>query len=158
MKFAQLAKRFFLFGLVNILVMFTISLVLGLLRAGRFFPSGGLAGLAVFCLVWGFAGALISLALSRVMAKWFMGVRVIPPETNDPEMRQLVDMVYDLARQAGLPKPEVGIYESPEVNAFATGPSKSPRTGRGLNRTAPENGSPRARRSIGPRDDPHRKW
>ena len=72
MKFAQIAKRIFLFALVNILVMTTITVILGMLRAGRFFPSGGLAGLAVFCLVWGFAGAFISLALSRVMAKWFM--------------------------------------------------------------------------------------
>jgi len=125
MKFAQIAKRITLFVLVNILVMFTITLVLGVLRAGRFFPSGGLAGLAVFCLVWGFSGAFISLALSRLMAKWFMGVRVIPPDTNDPELRQLVDTVYGLTQQAGLPKPEVGIYESPEVNAFATGPSRS---------------------------------
>ena len=125
MKFGQWTKRIFLFGLVNILVMFTISLVLGLLRANRFLPSGGLTGLAVICLVWGFAGALISLALSRVMAKWFMGVRVIPPETNDPELRGLVDTVHALARTAGLPNPQVGVYESPEINAFATGPSKS---------------------------------
>src|SRR6185503_19071661 len=68
---------------------------------------------------------LISLALSRLMAKWFMGVRVIPAETNEPELRQLVETVHALARTAGLPNPEVGIYESPEVNAFATGPSKS---------------------------------
>jgi heat shock protein HtpX len=125
MKFGQWTKRIFLFALVNILVMFTISLVLGLLRANRFLPSGGLASLAVICLVWGFAGALISLALSRLMAKWLMGVRVIPPETSDPELRGLVDTVHSLARTAGLPNPEVGVYESPEVNAFATGPSKS---------------------------------
>jgi heat shock protein HtpX len=111
---------------VNILVMVTITVILGLLRVGRFFPAGGLAGLAVFCLVWGFAGAFVSLALSRLMAKWFMGVRTVPPETSDPRLRQLVETVHDLARHAGLPKlPEVGIYESEEVNAFATGPTKS---------------------------------
>jgi heat shock protein HtpX len=125
MKFAQWTKRIFLFAVVNILVMLTITFVLGLLRAGHYFPRGGLAGLAVFCLVWGFAGALISLALSRLMAKWFMGVRVIPPETNDPELRHLVETVHHMARSAGLPNPQVGIYDSPEVNAFATGPSKS---------------------------------
>jgi heat shock protein HtpX len=60
------------------------------------------------------------------MAKWFMGVRTIPAETTDPELRQLVETVHDLARRAGLPKlPEVGIYDSPEVNAFATGPTRS---------------------------------
>lgn len=124
-KFGQMTKRVFLFALVNILVMVTITVILGLLRVGRFFPTGGLAGLAVFCLVWGFTGALISLALSRMMAKWLQGVRVIPPETADPGLQKLVQMVHDLTHAAGLPMPEVGIYESDEVNAFATGPSKS---------------------------------
>ena len=60
------------------------------------------------------------------MAKWMMGVKVIPPNTNDPALQELVETVHSLARSAGLPKlPEVGIYESDEVNAFATGPSKS---------------------------------
>jgi heat shock protein HtpX len=125
MKMAQIAKRVFLFAVVNILVMITITFILGILHVGNYFPRGGLAGLAVLCLVWGFAGALISLALSRVMAKWSMGVQVIPPETNDPTLRQLVDTVHGLARAAGLPLPEVGIYESEEVNAFATGPTRS---------------------------------
>src|SRR5438552_3207876 len=125
MNIMQMTKRIFLFVMVNILVMLTITVVLGLLRVGNYFPAGGLAGLAVFCLVWGFAGALISLALSRLMAKWMMGVRVIPPDTTDPALRNLVETVHDLARSAGLPKPEVGIYESEEVNAFATGPTKS---------------------------------
>src|SRR5437016_6280458 len=126
MNLVQMTKRIFLFVMVNILVMLTITVVLGLLRVGNYFPAGGLAGLAVFCLVWGFAGAFISLALSRLMAKWLMGVRVIPPDTTDPALKNLVETVHDLARQAGLPKlPEVGIYESEEVNAFATGPTKS---------------------------------
>lgn len=122
----QIGKRIFLLVAVNILVMVTITLILGLLRVGQYFPQGGLGGLAVICLVWGFTGAFISLALSRLMAKWMMGVQVIPPETSDPTLRQLVETVHGLARAAGLPKlPEVGIYESDEVNAFATGPTKS---------------------------------
>jgi heat shock protein HtpX len=126
MKFAQIGKRVLLLVVVNVLVMLTITLILGLLHVGNYFPRGGLAGLAVFCLIWGFAGSFISLALSRVMAKWMMGVQVIPPETNDPTLRQLVETVHGLARAAGLPKlPEVGIYESDEVNAFATGPTRS---------------------------------
>ena len=126
MRIAQIGKRIFLFGLVNILVVLTITIVLGLLRVGNYFPAGGLAGLAVFCLVWGFAGAFISLALSRIMAKWMSGVRLIPPDTTDPTLRALLETVYGLARQAGLPRlPEVGIYQSDEVNAFATGPSRS---------------------------------
>jgi heat shock protein HtpX len=110
---------------VNILVVFTITVILGLLHVGRLFPQGGLAGLAVFCLVWGFAGSFISLALSRLMAKWMMGVQVIPPETGDPASQHLVQTVHGLARAANLPLPEVGIYQSDEINAFATGPTKS---------------------------------
>jgi heat shock protein HtpX len=72
------------------------------------------------------AGSLISLALSRVMAKRMMGVRVIDPNTRDPQEREIVEMVHNLARAARLPAmPEVGYYDSPEVNAFATGPTKS---------------------------------
>jgi len=126
MNFAQMAKRMFLFMLVNILVVTTISVVLGLLGVGRYFPHGGIAQLAVFCLIWGFGAALISLALSRLTAKWFMGVRVVPEDTTDPTLRQLVETVHDLARRANLPKmPQVGIYDSGDVNAFATGPTKS---------------------------------
>ena len=126
MKIAQMSKRVFLLVAVNILVVTTITIVLGLLRVGNYFPQGGLAGLAVFCLVWGFGGAFISLALSRLMAKWMMGVQIIPANTSDPVLQQLVQTVHGQARAAGLPKlPEVGIYESPEVNAFATGPTRS---------------------------------
>jgi heat shock protein HtpX len=60
------------------------------------------------------------------MAKWMMGVQVIPPDTTDPTLQELVETVHRLARSAGLPKlPQVGIYDSDEVNAFATGPTKS---------------------------------
>jgi heat shock protein HtpX len=125
MKFAQIGKRIFLLVVVNVLVMLTITVVLGLFHVGRYFPQGGLGSLAIFCLVWGFAGSFISLALSRVMAKWTMGVQVIPPETGDPTLSRLVETVHGLARGAGLPMPEVGIYQSDEVNAFATGPTRS---------------------------------
>ena len=126
MNIVQVSKRIFLLVVVNILVVTTITLVLGLFHVGRYFPQGGLQGLAVFCLVCGFGGAFISLGLSRLMAKWMMGVQVIPPNTTDPALRELVETVHALARTAGLPKlPEVGIYESDEVNAFATGPTKS---------------------------------
>ncbi len=121
-----MAKRVVLLLVVNLLVMTTVSIVLGLLGVGRYLPSGNLTGLAVICLVWGFAGALISLALSRLMAKWMMGVQVIPPNTDDPELRELVQTVHELAQRARLPAmPEVGIYDSPEPNAFATGPTRS---------------------------------
>jgi heat shock protein HtpX len=109
-------------------VMVTISLILNVLGVQPYLTARGLdyGSLAAFCLVWGMGGAFISLALSRMMAKWMMGVQVIDPSVRDPELQGLVERVHHLARAAGLPKmPEVGIYESPEVNAFATGPTKS---------------------------------
>lgn len=126
MNILQMTKRLGLFLLVNLLVMTTVTLVLGLLGVGNYLPHGGLASLAAFCLVWGMVGSFISLALSRLMAKWMMGVQLIPADTSDPVLRNLVDTVQGLARAADLPTmPEVGIYDSPEVNAFATGPTKS---------------------------------
>jgi heat shock protein HtpX len=126
MKFAQIGKRVILFVAVNVLVMLTITVILGLFGAGRYFGEGGLTTLAIFALAWGFGGALISLSISRIMAKWMMGVRIIPPETRDPALRELVDTVYEQSRAAGLPKmPQVGVYDSPDVNAFATGPTKA---------------------------------
>lgn len=121
-------KRIGLFLLVNILVVFTISMVLNLLGVRPYLTAYGLdyESLAVFCLVWGMGGAFISLALSRIMAKWMMGVQVISTDVRDPELRSLVETVHQLARSAQLPAlPEVGIYDSPEPNAFATGPTKS---------------------------------
>jgi heat shock protein HtpX len=120
------AKRIVLFLITNILVMLTITILVQVLGLGRGLGGGGFAGLMIFCLVWGMAGSLISLALSRVMAKRMMGVQVIDPNTSDPTERTLVEIVHGLARGARLPAlPEVGIYDSPEVNAFATGPTKS---------------------------------
>jgi heat shock protein HtpX len=120
------AKRIVLFLITNILVMLTITILVQVLGLGRGLGGGGYAGLMIFCLVWGMAGSLISLALSRVMAKRMMGVQVIEPNTIDPTERTLVEIVHGLARGARLPAlPEVGIYDSPEVNAFATGPTKS---------------------------------
>jgi len=121
-------KRILLFLATNILVMLTISILVQLLGLNRGLGAYGIdySQLMLFCLVWGMAGSLISLALSRVMAKMMMGVRVIDPATNDPQERALVDTVYALARGARLPAmPEVGYYDSPEVNAFATGPTRS---------------------------------
>lgn len=118
-------KRIVLFILTNILVVMTISLVLNLLGVRPYMTANGIdmGQLAAFCLVWGMGGSLISLAMSRMSAKWMMGVQVVPRTSS--EYAWVVMMVEQLARKAGLPAmPEVGIYDSPEVNAFATGPSK----------------------------------
>jgi len=126
MKLLQMSKRVLLFFLVNLLVIATITIILKLLGLDQRFRPGQYETLAIFCLVLGMGGAFISLAISRWVAKRSMGVRVIDPNTNDPAARELVEEVHALARRAQLPKmPEVGVYESPEVNAFATGPGKS---------------------------------
>jgi len=124
----KVAKRIFLFMAVNILVVATISIVMGLLGVEPYLNAKGLnyQSLMVFCLLWGFGGALISLALSRKMAKWMMGVKLVNEAERDPVLQSLVERVHRFSRQAGLEKmPEVGVYEAEELNAFATGPSKN---------------------------------
>jgi heat shock protein HtpX len=124
----QFFKRFFWFFAVNILIMVTITLVTSLLGVNRYMTAYGIdyQALAAFCLIWGFGGAFISLALSRIIAKWSMGVQVINPENASGMQKELVQTVYQLAQKAGISKmPEVGIYESPDLNAFATGPTKN---------------------------------
>ena len=122
-------KRIFLFLAVNILVMTTISLILGLFGVQGYLNAGygiDYRSLAIICLVWGMGGSFISLLLSRFMVKRLMGVEVIDPTTRDPALQGLVQMVFEHSRAAGLTTmPEVGIYDSPDLNAFATGPSRS---------------------------------
>lgn len=121
-------KRIGLFIAVNALVMITISVILNVLGVKPYITAYGLdyQSLIIFCLIWGMGGAFISLGLSRIMAKWMMGVQLVGPDSTDPEHRDLVQMVHELSRAARLPvMPEVGIYESEEVNAFATGPTKA---------------------------------
>ncbi len=121
-------KRIFLFLVTNVLVMLTISLVTSLLGVRGWMTQYGIdyQSLMIYCAIWGMGGAFISLALSRVMAKWMMRVQVIDPQSAGGAERELVSMVHRLAQAAQLPAmPQVGIYESAEVNAFATGPSKS---------------------------------
>jgi len=118
-------KRILLFVVTNILVILTISILLQILGVGRYMTAQGIdyTQLAAFCLIWGMVGSLISLSISRISAKMMTGMQLI--DRSHPEVAWLYTMVEDLSRKAGLTKiPEVGIYQSPEVNAFATGPSK----------------------------------
>ena len=117
-----MAKRIFLFLLTNFAIVTTISIILGVLGVR---PGGGLGQLAIFCLIWGMGGAFISLQISRWMAKRAMGVELVDGNTGNPDADWLYRTVQKLTQQAQIPMPEVGIYNSPEVNAFATGPSKS---------------------------------
>ncbi len=126
MRFWQITKRITLLLLVNLLVMLTIGIIFSLLFRGLAARLGGSQGLFLLCFVWGMGGAFVSLAISRLMAKMSMGVRVIDPNTSEPDLQRLLQTVNHLARAAGLATmPEVGIYDSPEINAFATGPSRS---------------------------------
>jgi heat shock protein HtpX len=121
-----MGKRIFLFLLTNLAVVLTLSIVVGLLGLGGINVGGSdLGSLAVFCLVWGMGGAFISLQMSRWIAKRATGVRLIDGRSGDSHLDWLHQTVGRLTRQANLPMPEVGVYDSPEVNAFATGPSKS---------------------------------
>ncbi|MBO9666030.1 MAG: protease HtpX [Bdellovibrio sp.] len=121
-------KRIGLFVLTNLLILVTvgvvwgiISSVFGLTKVNNYIPY-----MMVFCAVFGMGGAFVSLLMSKWMAKTFHGVQVIDTNNPNPQLRQLVNTVHELARRAQLPKmPEVGIYESADINAFATGPSKS---------------------------------
>src|SRR5690625_4129341 len=127
-KVDYLGKRIFYFLLTNILVLLTIVIVVQITGVGHYIGSDGInfTALLVFSAVIGFTGSLVSLAISRIVAKKMMGVQVIDPE--DPSNHQealIVEKVYRLSRAAGLTHmPEVGIYKSNEVNAFATGPTK----------------------------------
>jgi heat shock protein HtpX len=120
-------KRIGLFLITNILIIATISIITNLLGVRHWIEAEGInyTSLLIFCGLWGFMGAFISLAMSKVMAKWMMGVRVIDPNKASGIERDLFTRVQRLAAAAKIPMPEVGIYESPEINAFATGPTKS---------------------------------
>ncbi|HLK10725.1 MAG TPA: protease HtpX [Candidatus Binatia bacterium] len=122
-----MGKRIVLFLLVNFLVVLTVSILLDAFGVRPYLTRQGIdyRALLAFCLVWGMSGALVSLALSRVMAKAMMGVRVIDPSTPDPGAQGLLNIVGRLAHGAGLPMPQVGVYDSDDLNAFATGPSRS---------------------------------
>jgi heat shock protein HtpX len=115
-------KRIFLFIVTNLAVLVLLSLVVFVIERvfGVRLPQGGTGGLLVFAAVFGFGGALISLALSKWTAKRMMGVRVIVQPQSEAEA-WLVATVQRLAGKAQIGMPEVGIFDAEEMNAFATG-------------------------------------
>jgi heat shock protein HtpX len=126
MKFFQIAKRTVLFLVVNILVMLTLGIILSLFGVQQRLGNAYYTTLLIICCAVGMGGAFISLLLSRFMAKMMLRVQVVDPNTTDQDEQWLVQTVYHLARSAHLSAmPEVGIYPSPEINAFATGPSEA---------------------------------
>ena len=122
-----MGKRILLFLVTNFLIVLTMSAVLMVCGVRPYLTSAGLDvwQLSIFCLVWGMSGSLISLAISRWLAKLVYKVEIVDLMHKDPKIRDLVSSVKEYARKSKLPEPEVGIYESKDLNAFATGPSKS---------------------------------
>lgn len=122
-----MGKRIFLFLLTNLAIVVVLSIVLNLLGVGRYISPDGqlqIVPLAIFCFIWGMGGAFLSLQLSRWIAKRAVGVELVDGRTGNAELDWLHATVANQARLANLPMPEVGIYDSAEVNAFATGPSR----------------------------------
>jgi len=117
-------KRIVLFLITNLAVLLLLSIVLRLTGLDRMAAGGNLFGLLAFAAVFGFGGALISLALSKWMAKRATGARVIEAPANAAE-RWLIDTVSRQAQAAGIGMPEVAIYDAPDMNAFATGMNRN---------------------------------
>ncbi len=119
-------KRIILFILTNLAVMLVMSITLSVLGVGKVTGPGGLniGALMVLSLVMGFTGAIISLLMSKMMAKWSTGAHVIVTPANASE-QWLVNTVKRQAEQAGIGMPDVAIYDSPDINAFATGWNKN---------------------------------
>jgi heat shock protein HtpX len=121
----EIMKRIFLFVMTNLAVMVVLGIVASLTGANRFMGANGLdlSTLMMFSLIMGFGGAIISLLISKPVAKWSSGVRVINQPQNADEA-WIVETVRKFADKAGIGMPEVGIFEG-EPNAFATGAFKN---------------------------------
>lgn len=118
-------KRVLIFFAVSLLISITVSALMSISGIGNYIVGGGIQYSALFalCFLWSMVGSFISLMMSKLMAKWFMGVQVI---SYEGQYRDLVQTIHRLAERAGLTTmPEIGIYQSEEVNAFATGPSRN---------------------------------
>lgn len=120
-------KRVFLFLATNLAIIVVLSITLRLLGVERILDEQGvgldLNALLIFSAVFGFGGSLISLMISKWTAKHMTGAQVIE-QPRDATEQWLLETVRQQARQAGIPMPEVAVYDSPDLNAFATGPSR----------------------------------
>jgi len=121
-------KRILLFAATNIAVLLVLSVVCKLLGVDVYMAQTGqdFTHLLVFAAILGFTGSLISLAMSKMVALRATGARIIDPANpGGPTERWLVETVHRLAAQAGIGKPDVAIYDAPEMNAFATGMNRN---------------------------------
>lgn len=117
-------KRVFLFLLTNLAVIFVLSIVLNVVFSFLGIDRSGIGGLLVFAAIFGFGGSFISLAISKWMAKRSTGAVVIQQPRNATE-QWLMNTVARQAKAAGIGMPEVAVYDSPEMNAFATGMNRN---------------------------------
>ena len=119
-------KRILLFLATNLAIVLVLSFSMTLLGVEPYLKAHGLdlTSLLIFAGIMGFGGSFISLAISKWMARASMGVRVIEAPA-DPTERWLVETVRRFAQRSGIDMPEVGIYDSPDANAFATGMSRN---------------------------------
>ncbi len=117
-------KRVLLFLATNLAVMLVLSIVLSVLSSWLGINRQGMGGLLLMAAVFGFGGSFISLLISKWIAKRSYGVQVIEQPRSEIE-HWLLSTVTRQAQQAGIGMPEVGIYDSPEMNAFATGANRN---------------------------------
>ena len=119
-------KRIVLFLATNMAIVLVLSVTMRLLGVEPYLNANGLnlGSLLIFAAVMGFGGSFISLAISKWSAKKAMGVQVIEAPSNSTEF-WLVETVRKYSAEAGIKMPEVGIFDTPEVNAFATGMTKN---------------------------------
>lgn len=117
-------KRILLFIATNLAVVLVLGIVLNIVFSMLGIDRSSISGLLVFCAVFGFGGAFISLLMSKWMAKRAYNVQIIEQPRSEVE-HWLLSTVTRQAQQAGIGMPEVGIYDSPDMNAFATGASRN---------------------------------
>lgn len=117
-------KRFFLFILINFVILLTIGFLVSLLGLDTTYSSDDYWGLFTLCAIWGFTGSIISLLLSKTMAKLSVNAKTISSDTTNSDELWLLKTVNELSETAGLTMPEVAIYKG-AANAFATGAFKN---------------------------------
>lgn len=117
-------KRVVLFLITNLAVMLVLGIVLSVIMSVLGIEHRSLGGILLIATLFGFGGSFISLFMSKWMAKKSTGAHVIEQPRSDVE-KWLVERVAEQAKKANIAMPEVAIYDSPEMNAFATGPSKN---------------------------------
>lgn len=119
-------KRVILFLITNIAIVVMLGIVASLLGINNYVSSKGIdfKNLLLFSLLFGFSGSFISLLISKKMAKWTMGLKMIDGSEGSTE-KWIYGVVEKFAQEKSIKMPEVAIYDSPEMNAFATGPSKN---------------------------------